>query len=128
MTNAKNWKVTGSNSDDTIELTYFEGTEAECRHYCESAGFSYNAWICQRKLEICEPREKTLLETVIDNLIGLNDGLIVDRRTALEYIAKQTDKDLFGFAKLHKVLVQDSAADFACEFYSAFNDEVYYRY
>jgi hypothetical protein len=69
-----------------------------------------------------------LLDTVITNLLALNDSKIYDRYTALEYIAKQTDRDLFGFAKLHRVLVEDSAADFACQFYTAFNDEVYYRY
>lgn len=70
----------------------------------------------------------TLLDTVIANLLALKDDRIYDRYTALEYIAKQTDQDLFGFAKLHRVLVDESAADFACEFYTAFNDEVYYRY
>lgn len=69
-----------------------------------------------------------LLDKVIETLLALNDSKIYDRYTALEYIAKQTDQDLFGFAKLHRVLVDESAAEFACQFYTAFNEEVYYRY
>lgn len=69
-----------------------------------------------------------LLNKVVDTLLALNDERIYDRVSALAYIAKQTDKDLYGFAKLHNVLVNESAADFACEFYSAFNRECFYRY
>lgn len=73
-------------------------------------------------------QSKPLLDKVIATLLALNDSRIYDSQSALEYIATQVDKDLFGYAKLHNVLVNDSAADFACEFYTAFNDEVYYRY
>jgi hypothetical protein len=62
--NADNWKVTGSNSDGTIELIYFEGTEQECRHWCETNGFLYNTWICQKTLDICDP---------IDGLDGVSN-------------------------------------------------------
>lgn len=69
-----------------------------------------------------------LLDKVVATLLALNDPAIYDRVAALSYIAKQTDKDLYGFAKLHNVLVDGSAADFACEFYTAFNSECFYRY
>jgi hypothetical protein len=70
-----------------------------------------------------------LLDKVIEIVlaIGASSG-IEDRYDALKYIAAQTDKDLYGYAKLHNVLVHESAADFACEFYATFNDEIYYRY
>lgn len=69
-----------------------------------------------------------LLDKVIATLLALGDDRIHNRYDALKYIADQTDRDLFGYAKLHNVLVNDSAADFACEFYTAYNEEISYRY
>lgn len=52
-----------------------------------------------------------------------------DRFDALVEIANLTDtKGLFQMAKHWGVLVNESAADFACEFYSTFNREVAVRY
>lgn len=78
-------------------------------------------------------QQAELLEKVVATLRSLRDAnfgdpVFTDRRAALEYIAKQTDKDLYGFAKLHNVLVDGSAADFACQFYTAFNEELWQRY
>lgn len=72
--------------------------------------------------------QNELLDKVVATLLALKDERIHDRISALSYIAKQTDKDLYGFAKLHNVLVDGSAADFACQFYEAFNNECFYRY
>jgi hypothetical protein len=52
-----------------------------------------------------------------------------DRFDALVLIAKLTDtKGLYQMAKHWGVLVQNSAADFACEFYSTYNREIAVRY
>ncbi|MCM2543880.1 hypothetical protein ACVCII_24150 [Burkholderia glumae] len=38
--NAKNWKVEGIEGD-----VWFEGTEAECRQYCDKYGYRYTAYV-----------------------------------------------------------------------------------
>ncbi|HIC7208581.1 hypothetical protein [Burkholderia stabilis] len=45
--NAQNWKVEGEEGD-----VWFEGTEQECRDYCSTYGYVYNAWICQKTLQV----------------------------------------------------------------------------
>jgi predicted ATPase len=53
----------------------------------------------------------------------------ISRAQALVDIASITDQQgLFAPAKHWGVLVNESAADFACEFYETFNNEIYYRY
>lgn len=52
-----------------------------------------------------------------------------DRYAALVAIAEITEKHgLYRACKHWDVLVDDSAEDFAIQFYTAFNKEVYYRY
>jgi phage portal protein BeeE len=53
----------------------------------------------------------------------------IGREAALNMIASMTDRDgLYESAKRWGVLINESAADFACEFYATFNNEIYYRY
>jgi hypothetical protein len=53
----------------------------------------------------------------------------IGREAALSMIAGMIDREgLYPSAKRWDVLVNESAADFACEFYATFNDEIYYRY
>ncbi len=68
----------------------------------------------------------TLLEKVIAAKIVLGCD---DRQDALLGIRKSIEIDgLYQFAKTYRVLVDNSAEDFAIEFMSAFNDEVFVAY
>lgn len=70
----------------------------------------------------------SLLQTVIDKKIAFG---CVDRQDALYDIAKTMDSCEFGpykTAKMFGVLRDNSAADFAIEFYSAYNAEIYPKY
>lgn len=69
-----------------------------------------------------------LIEKVIATLV---DGkFVADRHAALINIANDHDRNcgLYHYAKLHNVLEEDSAAEFSCQFYTAFNAEVEHRY
>lgn len=69
-----------------------------------------------------------LIEKVIATLV---DGkLVADRHAALVNIQKENDGKcgLYEYAKMHNVLEEGSAAEFSCQFYTAYNAEVEYRY
>jgi hypothetical protein len=66
---------------------------------------------------------------LLDKVLARAAAKGISRDQALNDIASITDqKGLFAPAKHWGVLVNESAADFACEFYETFNNEIYYRY
>jgi len=67
-----------------------------------------------------------LLDTAIDSVREILD---CDRKVALEHLSNQIDrKGAYAVAKLHEVLVDNSAEDFMMEFMEAFNNEVHRKY
>lgn len=67
-----------------------------------------------------------LLNNVISKKINLGCG---DRYDALMDIKKSIDTvGMYEFAKQFRVLVNESAEEFAIQFMSTFNKEVYYWY
>jgi hypothetical protein len=67
----------------------------------------------------------SLLDRVIDTQMHFG---AVDREDALRWIAVNVESDLWGFARMHGVLVNDSAEEFAIQFYNAYNAEIGPRY
>jgi hypothetical protein len=66
---------------------------------------------------------------LLDKVLELAAAKGFGRESALCDIATITDrKGLYESAKRWGVLVNESAADFACEFYATYNNEIYYRY
>ena len=75
-----------------------------------------------------------LLDKVIAEInVNRNDvtdyDKMVSRNIALQTMRKWIDIDgMYQYAKNFGVLVDGSAEDFACEFYTAYNNEVAYTY
>jgi hypothetical protein len=66
---------------------------------------------------------------LLDKVLGLFAEKGIGREAALSIIQAKTEREgLYEMAKRWDVLVNDSAADFACEFYATFNAEIYYCY
>jgi hypothetical protein len=67
-----------------------------------------------------------LLDTAIE---AVREVLDCDRRGALEHLSNQIDrKGAYTVAKLHEVLVNNSAEEFMIEFMTAYNNEVGHKY
>jgi len=66
---------------------------------------------------------------LLDKVLARAAAKGISREVALADIASITDqKGLYEPAKHWGVLVDNSAAAFACEFYSTYNEEIYRRY
>ena len=70
------------------------------------------------------------MANLLDTAIGsVREILDCDRKGALEHLSNQIDlKGAYAVAKLHEVLVDNSAEDFMMEFMEAFNNEVHRKY
>lgn len=72
--------------------------------------------------------KKTLLDKVIDQMQG-----DMSRPDARQYILEEIrvwteNLGLYAFARNHGVLINNSAEDFAIEFYTAYNNEIGHTY